>query len=422
MSKQGNDLLDVLWAEFDYAHELYNAQQIPSEYKDLFKPGKQYFLHLTNSKGYTKIMRSKKLMPSGGCLVGSLYCTPLFKERDRFRLHNLGAYLYAKEMPKGSDNKPVKGFIIELNITHRELIPIGINYLKLGKLHNVLYEKYSFLLSQNEKNDISQKLTKEQNELEEFWNHYGESENETFFRKFEKLVSDSHILGYLYFESVYQYIVENQTTDISKHYKEKYNEIYNWHAKDLMFAVHPDFATRFTLKNFHSPIAKIFSKIIELGFLGNLDQEIFFNAIRESLKISIQELLVRDSYSYFQGHILHRIIRTTKRYSDFYIYFDVIKAVEIWNYWCNKRALLPFNNICMKGEIGINPALMIDGLVEYKVYEATISEDRETHGLYYATHNDTALELAISTRMVDPTDSFRRDNQYLTKAKERGEN
>ena len=58
---------------------------------------KLYFLHVTSS--FDSIVKFKTLHPSGGSLVGSIYCTPLVPTDRGLRLHNLGSYILTQESP-----------------------------------------------------------------------------------------------------------------------------------------------------------------------------------------------------------------------------------------------------------------------------------------------------------------------------------
>ena len=54
-----------------------------------------YLFHATTKEKYNKILSSKSIRTSGGCLAGGIYCTPIEMEADgELRLHNLGSYYY----------------------------------------------------------------------------------------------------------------------------------------------------------------------------------------------------------------------------------------------------------------------------------------------------------------------------------------
>lgn len=59
--------------------------------------GKLHLLHVTHA--LEKISQDGVLYPSGGCLVGSIYCAPLTATGHGFRPHNLGSYVLTREAP-----------------------------------------------------------------------------------------------------------------------------------------------------------------------------------------------------------------------------------------------------------------------------------------------------------------------------------
>ena len=62
------------------------------------KGGKLFFLHITPN--LNSILETNSIYPSGGCLVGAIYATPLIVREDNMYLHNLGEYIYKKEAPE----------------------------------------------------------------------------------------------------------------------------------------------------------------------------------------------------------------------------------------------------------------------------------------------------------------------------------
>lgn len=103
---------------------------------------KIYLAHTTCS--LDKILKSGCLYSSGGCLIGSIYCSPITKEGTRLRLHNLGKYIVDIETPLVYKDCPKKvdTLIFEIQLSgsgsnHNNFI--GIDYLRLGKVHYSIY-------------------------------------------------------------------------------------------------------------------------------------------------------------------------------------------------------------------------------------------------------------------------------------------
>lgn len=364
------------------------------------------------------------LYPSGGCLVGAVYCSPLYSMgKDKYRMHNLGSYMYHKELPAAilskkkllfDDKCEIKGLIISMNILDSNLKPIGINYLKLGLVHFNMFKKFEYLLSSSERISITHQANLEVNRLKSFVNDRSKFDDNEYFKKFLFEITHSHILGYIYFEAIYNYITEKQDCEISSEYKKKYKEVYNWNAKNLMFKTNPDFASSFRLKDFKSDIHLIYKYIKEGEFISKLDSVVFLKEIRELIDSYIDLFLKGNKYDHMRGHIYHRLIRKDERYEDFYLYFDVYKALEIWNYWAKKNGLLPYNSINKKGEVGINPALMLKEKLSYEVFEAINFKEEDN---ITTLEKGDKIDIKISTRMIDPLGSLLRSGQYPQKNK-----
>lgn len=64
---------------------------------------KIYLAHITPN--IHNILDNNDIYPSGGCLVGSIYCTPAFEEGEKIRVHNLGKYIFENEAPRFSNSK-----------------------------------------------------------------------------------------------------------------------------------------------------------------------------------------------------------------------------------------------------------------------------------------------------------------------------
>jgi hypothetical protein len=231
------------------------------------------------------------------------------------------------------------------------------------------------------------------------------------------------ILGYIYFEALSQYILYHQNDGISEKYR-KVNELYNWHYKDLMFHFHPDFLGRFELGNFNPDEKAIVDYLSSNKIVNGVDSADFTKSlVRALVDLTFDSILcniraVRDlklprQLSLFNdlptpliplaGHILHREIRKYERYSDFYFFFDQIKALEVWNYWNKMGIVVPFNGVIPKGEMGINPAYV--DKVCYQFYEC---EGLVESNDFYYVKKGKPLDVQIIPRLVDYKCSFMR--------------
>ena len=98
--------------EYKWRHELLNETPNGSLlldntfFNDLKSKDTVYLAHVTPN--LHNIQENHILYPSAGCLVGSVYCTPLTKQNGKLRMHNLGDFVFDKEAPlfaKFADNK-----------------------------------------------------------------------------------------------------------------------------------------------------------------------------------------------------------------------------------------------------------------------------------------------------------------------------
>lgn len=116
---------------------------------------KIYLAHITTREN--EIVEKTKIMCSSGCLVGSLYCIPVYKNNEtEFAMHNLGKYIFQKEVSFFSENNfEPKILLIEIENSKKVNNKIiGLNYLKLGNFHFNVYKELSFLLNKDERKDI----------------------------------------------------------------------------------------------------------------------------------------------------------------------------------------------------------------------------------------------------------------------------
>lgn len=127
-------------------------------FDSLSSDGKLHLLHVTHA--LEEISREGVLYPSGGCLVGSIYCAPLTQTDHGFRMHNLAAYVLTKEAP---------AFLAKVGLSERTPTPLifeittppqayrglaGVDYLRLGSIHLQIYTDLEYLLSKTERHHL----------------------------------------------------------------------------------------------------------------------------------------------------------------------------------------------------------------------------------------------------------------------------
>lgn len=387
-------------------------------------------LHITTN--IEPIQESKFLYASGGCLVGSVYCTPLFPTKDNknaFKMHNLGAYYYEKEALEAlkfslpnekEENLKNKITCLVIKLKRRRYDNnsplLGVNYLKLGNVHKNIFEKYKYLLSDKEVTDLNEKIDANILTANDFFNDCYQNSNtsisDTFFNDFLNIINDKSlpIFGYIYFEAVCNCIVQLQDDFLSTQYKTQ-GEIFNWNYKNVMFDLFPDFLGNFKLSDFNPDLEKLCNAIIGRSFIYSFDKTTFKSLLYKKIVEYINLYLLDTRYSNdiqrfhnpLKGHLIHRELRNFERYPDFYFYYDQQKALEIWNYWNKNKILIPFNGVMAKGEVGINPAYINN--VDYTVYE--VGEVKKENNDFVVTLGNKT-EITIPPRLVDIKHSFRR--------------
>lgn len=337
---------------------------------------KDFFLaHITPN--IHNILKDNLIYPSGGCLVGSVYCVPANKDGERFYLHNLGSYIYKKEIPRITNIKPQ---ILLVKVTFSESCCnrlIGVDYLHLGGIHFDLYKELEYLLSNKERYNIEKHCIETIQRLlpllsfvqNKFLNKSGEID--LFFKLFYEQIGRNPVLAYMLFETFCEFVTLYQNNKRADKWAKK-GEIYTWDFKDSVFELGE--RSYFDLRSFHPSLEKIFEYLKNKESIKSLNynelKKFFFDKLTILLFTKFWNKIIIDDWRtltldfknldiYFGpllGHIIHRELRNFGRYPNFYYYFDQLKALSIWNYWNYLNIAIPFNGLIPKGEIGINPA------------------------------------------------------------------
>ncbi len=397
-----------------------------SFFDDLKTQDKVYLAHVTPN--FHNIREDQILYPSAGCLVGSVYCTPVTNVKGKLRMHNLGEFVFEKEMPLFSKfvdsnlGKPLEILLFEVElpeISKNNLV--GVDYLRLGEIHFNTYKSLEYLLSPEERYKLQELCV---NRARRAFNylctcnkicHSNLKIDDIFFLElFRETVDYLPILGYFYFEAVTEYIMLFQDNDQADKFN-KLGEFYSFTYKDLVFYLCSDLSKNFSLRAFKPTLEEIVEYIEGQGIIKNLDKNHLFSYLArrlsfltnarlfsekskllnwERLRWDFDELV--DDMKPLLGHLIHRELRTFGRYPYFYFYFDQHKALEIWNYWNHMNIAIPFNGLIPKGEVGINPA---HPNLNYKTYSTKIIHDKFGHS-YLEPKKE--LDIQIVPKLVDP--------------------
>ncbi|BAU83537.1 hypothetical protein SLA_2614 [Streptomyces laurentii] len=402
-------------------------------FRALGTDGKIHLLHVTHA--LEQISENGTLYPSGGCLVGSVYCAPLTATEQGFRMHNLGEYILTKEAPAfvakaGAPKREPTPLIFEIALppqAYRGLA--GVDYLRLGAIHLQIYSRLEYLLSKTERHQLRETIVSRIKNSASFLalaaavaRQSATVKPDSFLRLLDETIPRLPILGYVYFEALAEYLMLHSITRDTRE-RAEHGEFNNWLYKDMLFASFPEMAGKFDLAKFRPSPTGLDT------LLARIDPGIDTHHARGYLTDRISHLVAArlftpgrgpgawhrtrwefDSLSAqlgpLLGHLIHRELRTFGRYPDFYFYFDQHKALQAWNYWNHMDIVTPFNGTIPKGEIGINPAY--PDLV-YRVWRA----EQDDAG---RLHPSEELELTIAPRLVDIKYTLMRNNQWTAPA------
>ncbi|WP_229759137.1 hypothetical protein [Peterkaempfera bronchialis] len=396
---------------------------------------KIHLLHVTHA--FEHITHDGALRPSGGCLVGSIYCAPLIPEAGGLRMHNLASYILTKEVPatlsrSGATDRVPTPLVLEVTMpphAYRELA--GLDYLRLGSIHLHNYHGLKSLLSREERHQLHETVVGRTKNSAVFLSlaasiaHRGRSSEDEFSRILDAAIQNLPILGYIYFEALAEYLMLHSRSPETCRLAEQ-GELNNWLYKELLFSAFPGTPGRFDLSRFRPRLDDL------EGLLAGLDPTLDGRHARTFLIERISYLTAAHLFTPGQtpddwhrtrwdfksasrqfgpllGHLIHRELRTFRRYPDFYHYFDESKALQAWNYWNHMDIVIPFNGTIPKGEVGINPAYAD---AEYRVWRA----EADNHG---RVHPVEEIELKIAPRLIDTKHTLMRSTPPSKAASDR---
>lgn len=347
-------------------------------------------LHVTVEDRLRKLLNEGALHPSGGCLVGSIYCAILNRkgnEKDRYQVHNLGQYILEAEVPrrtKASRQNPIVPIIIEGELPQAARSNlVGVDYLRLGDIHLSIYRALEYLMFPDERQQLEEDVMRRIRASILFlgmcqadFRSPEKRDSRSFLNACVEAIQSLPVLGYFYFEALVEFILCHQTGGQSARYHEQ-AELYNANYKNLAYDLCPDLVESFNLANF-SPTPDVLSGYIEARPDWGVDAAEMIDYVAERLAFLVCARLVPDAalvdwrkvewrfervteiLGPLVGHLIHRLLRKFNRSRLAYYFYDQSKAMQAWNYWNQNSIAVPFNGIIPKGEIGINPAFPLN--------------------------------------------------------------
>ncbi|MEV1091613.1 hypothetical protein [Streptomyces microflavus] len=398
-------------------------------FQTLGEDSKVHLLHVTHA--FDRIVRAGELHPSGGCLVGSVYCAPLFQEANGLRPHNLASYILDKEAPATLRHGSAPGqgptaLVIEVTMpprTPRELA--GLDYLRLGLIHLHNYDHLEYLLSREEQYRLRETVVERVRGAMGFLSlaaavtYRGHSAGKEFSHLLDSALRQLPVLGYIYFEALSEYLMLFSQSPHTRRLAER-GEFNNWLYKKLLFGSLPGTPGTFDLSQFRPHLNDLRELLIRID--PTLDPAHARNFLTERISYLTASSLftpggvpgawhrarwdflsVKEEFGPLMGHLIHRGLRSFRRYPDFYFFFDQYKALQAWSYWNHMDIAVPFNGTMPKGEVGINPAYPD---LRYTVWRAE-SDDRGR------LHPVEELPLRIAPRLVDTKHTLMRTQRLF---------
>ncbi|MFJ3793615.1 hypothetical protein [Kitasatospora sp. NPDC090091] len=333
-----------------------------------------HLLHLTRS--LDAVRTSEQLLASTGCLVGAIYGSPLTPTAGgALRPHNLGAHMLESRttLESRSNSTPL---IIE--VTPSGPAPAkGLDYLRLGGIHLRTHQAFRHVLTSEEDDQVTRSVVDRVRAAAPFLDTLlrtasgAATADEAFLNDLAATVPVLPYLGYVYFETVAEYLMLHSTSPATREYADR-GEMNNRLYKDLAFAAVEGMGTLFDLGRFHPDHARLLSLVgrIEAGLtpgvagyvrrrMSHLFAATALAPDQDATAITFHgadlDMLTRATPGLL-GQLLFRDVRLLDRYPQLYHCFEQAKALEAWAYWNTEGIATPFNGTCPKGEIGINPA------------------------------------------------------------------
>lgn len=327
-----------------------------------------YLMHTTT---YLDAIRaSRQLYQAAGCLVGALYCALLTSEPAGLRPHNLGSWLL--------ENKPdTRTLVFEVTPDHP--VPAkGLDYLRLGGVHLRTYRNHRAFLTRAEDDQVRRVAARRIRRAARFLDELlaaaaGASVlRGTFLDQLAAKVPAVPFLGYLYFETVAEYLMLHSASRATKECAQL-GELNVRLYKDLAFAAVDSMGNLFDLALFRPGRDRLRELVGSIepslaegvdGYVRRRLPHLFACAAlapaQDVTAVSFRSCAGFDEMAEIApglaGQMVFRLLRTSPRYPQLFPVFEQPKATEVSAYWNAAGIPTPFNGVIPKGEIGLNLA------------------------------------------------------------------
>lgn len=348
---------------------------------NIFEPdidGNFYVAHFTkNLKG---ILNEQTIFTSQGNLVDAVYCIPIRKSKEKFRLHNYSKNLF-KHLPEEERNK-IDLLLFEFRFDKfKNQNVLGVNYLKLGPLFWEITNESVNQLPKDFNNIIKNEYLEIESSLKELQS--SERKNPSFIDKISKISKDHPVIASVYFEAITLILMycskDKETTKLSL-VGETNNTLYIDFVHDLSKQTKKDFASNIFSPSFNR-LNNVFKEYVNQGRI-EIDNNSFYNLLIDI----INEIL--EKYLFFQDFKIGNY-NTSLLGQLAWLYFykngdnfeetkkHIIRQFisRVRDYRNDIQTNIIINSCTPKGEIGICPD--IDTTL-FKVYQADYNLDELT--------------------------------------------
>lgn len=378
-------------------------------------------LHVTTH--LDSIVRQEVLKASTGCLIGSIYCVPLVPTKEGLRAHNLGAYIFEHEArrilkhKRFTEKQKIETIVIDVDLGHglqRDLA--GVNYLRTGTICTQTFLDIRCHIPEVVYTKFEKDILGHVARVWPFLDQCSQIDHNEFFELLPRAIPQLHILGYLYFEALCEYLMFFSRDEKTQHHA-AYGELNCWLYKEFIFSVQPHLLSNFNLAYFRPSITQIIKTLHNLQAQGVADvsAEELLRYVQQRIAYWIEAYLIDGTNPRtvekveslielcqlapsLAGHCIDRELLDDNAYHDLHRLFDVYKAQSVWEYWDDTGIVTPFNGIVPKGEVGVSP------MIDKSRYEIFRGDPYFIDGQLYMTAGDS-LDITLVPELVDPNNT-----------------
>ena len=282
------------------------------------------YLHLTPN--LEKIIISKKLVCSSGGLGGVVYSVPVYDGK----IHNLGIYIFNKELPMFLKNNNFRKKINGICIIPKNNNIGYVDYLEFGECYYYIYKKNNYL--------VDKKLLEKyvNNTLKDAYDIINLSYDCVNINMIFEIMNNNMVLKVFLFECILEYLFLFQKKLNSKFMN---NEI----VKDIIYELSENLKVNFSLSRFNVDFNNFYTTIVKknLFFSDNIKEY-----LNSRIVFYLKKYILKNKENLY-GHVIFRNFNIRNS-------LEINLAKILWKEAKRKNyGILTY--IIPKGELGILP-------------------------------------------------------------------